>query len=225
MRRFRSLRLPAPGERIQLDPEASHHALHVLRLATGTEIGLFDGDGTEVIAGLVATDGGIATVVGTDRLPRRAPRHPLHLLLGIPRPPAMDLALRMATEVGVTDVHPCLTRNAVKRADKAARWARIGSEAARQCGRADVPTIHPLASLGEAFARLPADLDRRVACPGAQRRPPAVGPAAVLVGPEGGLTPKELELAFAADFQALGLGDWILRSPTATAVALAITAA
>ncbi len=221
MRRFPVAHVPPCGEHVSLDLEPTHHLLHVLRARVGESFEIFDGAGVVASATLVAVHDGVPALEVVDAPRRAAPAHPRHLLLGLPKGGALDDAIRMATEVGVTDIHPILLARSVARGDRAERWARIVESAAQQCGRGDVPTLHPVCGLDEAMARLPADVDRRVAAPGAPRLPPADGPAAVLIGPEGGLTPAEQARAIAAGFRPMGLGDWILRTPTAAAVALA----
>lgn len=223
MRRFPVAEVPDPGDRVTLDPEATHHLLHVLRAAPGTEVEVFDGTGRAAVATLVEVVQGVPWLEVREPARRARPPYPLHLLVGLPKGNAMDDAVRMATEAGATDLHPVLAARSVARGDRRERWARIATSAAQQCGRGDVPEVHPVRALSEAIAGLPDDLDRRVALPGAPRRPPATGPAAVLVGPEGGLSAAEIAAARQAGFEPMGLGRWILRTPTAVAVAVALT--
>jgi 16S rRNA (uracil1498-N3)-methyltransferase len=224
VRRFRVDEIPADGGLLVLGDAAAHHLVHVLRLTTGAPVAVFDGRGGEADAEVVSAGDPGATLRIRGERRSAAPRWPLHLLLGLPKGPAADLAVRMATESGVTELHLVLTRRSVATGDRTDRWARIAESAARQCGRADVPRVHAVVPLATAIAALPDGLDRRVAVPGAERALPARGPAAVLVGPEGGLADDEVALARRAGFVAVGLGAWILRADTAAAVAVALTA-
>ena len=210
--------------RVALDREAAHHLLEVVRIPRGGRVLLFDGAGLEAEAVLVEVREGvpILTLEGPPRA--AAPPHPLHLLLGLPRGGATDDALRMATEAGATDLHPVLAHRSVARGERRGRWGRILASAAQQCGRADVPRLHPLRPLGETLEGLPEGLDGRITLPGAPALPEATGPAAVMVGPEGGWTPAETQAALARGWRPMGLGRWTLRTATAAAVAVALVA-
>ncbi|MBW1877351.1 MAG: 16S rRNA (uracil(1498)-N(3))-methyltransferase [Deltaproteobacteria bacterium] len=222
MRRFLVDALPDEGERVALAPGPAHHLLQVVRVKRGGRVELFDGSGRTALATLVAVEGDIA-ILELEETPHLArPTHPLHLLVGMPKSGAMDTALRAATEAGATDLYPVRTSRSTVQGDRGERWRRIVESAAQQCGRGDLPTVHPLRSLEETIAALPPDLDRRIALPGAAYLPPAVGPAAVLIGPEGGLTEGEVEVALTSGFQPQGLGRWTLRTETAAGVAVAM---
>lgn len=224
MRRLRLAPLPSPGDTALLDEGPSHHLLHVLRARPGLEVLVFDGQGAQARARLVDVHQGRARVELLSQPVLAAPAHALHLLLGLLKGPAMDAAVRMATEAGATHIHPLLLQRSVARGDRRERWLRIATSAATQCGRADVPEVFTPLPLREALDSLPSEVDARVALPGADRLPGSSGPAAVLVGPEGGLSPKEVQQALDAGLRPMGLGDWVLRAETAAAVATAITA-
>lgn len=224
MRRFPVARLPAPGLEAALDPGAAHHLLRVLRVERGEPVVLFDGDGHEQQARLSEVRDGVPVLVA-EGAPREArPACALHLVLALPKGPAMDLAVRVATEAGATHIHPVLSRRSVARGDRGDRWARIAASAAAQCGRADVPAVDDVVPLREGLDGLPPDLDLRLAHPAGRALGPAQGPAAVLVGPEGGFEASEVELAVARGFAPMSLGRWILRADTAVAVAVALVA-
>jgi 16S rRNA (uracil1498-N3)-methyltransferase len=129
--------------------------------------------------------------------------------------------LRMATELGVWRIQPFEAARSVVRGERVARWERIVEAAAAQCGRADLPEVRAACSLAEALRALPPDGERRVLVPGAAGLPPPAPPCVLLVGPEGGLDPREVEAALAEGFQAEGIGSTVLRVDTAVAAALA----
>lgn len=221
MRRACLPALPAPGSEVTLDDDTARHLAQVLRVAAGEPLALFDGRGMEAPGEVVRVDRRRVVVRATGPAVDRRPPAAVHLLLGVPKGPAMDLAVRMATEAGVTHLHPVLTARAVPRDPKGDRWDRIALSAAEQCGRADVPALMAPASLPDTLARVAEVPDRRVATPGALPGPRATGDVAVLVGPEGGLTDEELRAAERAGFTPLGLGPYVLRACTAAAVAVA----
>lgn len=216
-------RLAQPGEVMSPSPEVAHHLIDVVRVRIGESIIAFDGQGFEARAKLIAVVEGVPHLL-VEEPPRSArPVYPLWLLLAVTKGPAMDAAIRAATECGVTDIQPILTQRSVPKGDRADRWERIVESAAQQCGRADVPVVHPVARLDLALQGLPPGSDLRVAYPGAQPLSPASGTAAVVIGPEGGLTELEIAQCLTAGGRALGLGRWVLRVETAVPVALAFT--
>jgi 16S rRNA (uracil1498-N3)-methyltransferase len=216
MRRFVVERIPSPGEQLELAPETAHHVVAVSRIARGEPFVLVDGKGGEAVVVL----SGAARVEGREL--RRAPARPaLHLVLSIPKGPAADHAVRMAVELGVTELHPAIAARSVVRTANVERWRRVAAAAAAQSGRSDLPVVHAPEHLAMAAARVPSDLDRRVAVPGADALPPATGGAALLVGPEGGLSSEEVTALVAGGWRPFGLGPTVLRVDTAVAAGLA----
>lgn len=220
MRRFRGPELPGPGLPLLLGEEASHHLLRVTGVAPGEAVVVFDGAGHQAQAVLEGVEGGRA------RLRQAGPTcavdvPEIHLLIGVSKHAAMDTLLRMATELGVRRIQPVLTARCVATGERGDRWERITESAAAQCGRADLPEISPVARLAVALAQVPVAWDRRVLVPSGPASAPAGTPCALLIGPEGGLTPDEVEQATRAGFQAEGLGQRVLRVDTAVAAALA----
>ena len=224
VRRFRVASMPPTGQTLSLDGATAHHLATVLRARPGERVVLFDGSGTQAVSELKALSDGSAVleVVGAHEPARQ--KEALHLLLALTKGPAMDTAVRMATEAGVTHLHPVLTARSVPRGERTDRWERIAASSAQQCGRADIPAMTQVLTLADALAALPPGLDARIAMPGAPAAAAAIGPAAVLIGPEGGFAPHEVTAALAAGFTPMGLGRWTFRVDTAVAVAVAMTA-
>lgn len=197
-----------------------HHLTRVLRLTPGAHVELYDGSGQTALATLVDT--GPPAVVEQNEGPISAPpRPPLYALLGHTKGAALDRALRMATEAGATHLWVVGCTRSVPRGTKLPRWERIVAAAARQCGRADVPTLAYHPSVRAGCEALPSPVtDRFVAHPGAAGHGTPIGGAAVLVGPEGGLTEDELRTALEQGLRPLGLGPHVLRADTAAAAAV-----
>lgn len=216
-RRFRVAELQAEAGGLALDGAASHHLLRVLRARPGHRVELFDGAGRRATATLVEVVDGRAWL---DVEPsREAVRPPRLLIQGLPRKPAWERVLRMATELGVTEVRGVGTARSVVEEPRAERWERLVEAAAAQCGRADLPAVTWVPSLTEALQDLPPGR-RGVLVPGAATAGGATC-TSLLLGPEGGLTDAEVATARDLGFQALGLGDLTLRADTAAAAALA----
>jgi 16S rRNA (uracil1498-N3)-methyltransferase len=210
-----------------------HHLAHVLRVRAGDKLTLFDGRGREAEALVVRLwDGELLVQVGAVRQGTRAPVA-ITLLVGLLKGDKMDWVVQKATELGVARLAPVATAHGVVKLDgeraagRHARWIRIAAEAARQCGRSDVPEI---AEVSDLAAALDAASGWRVvlheAAKGASLRAllPAVPPpiVTVAVGPEGGFAPDEIEAARGRGFVMCGLGPRILRAETAALAALAV---
>lgn len=213
--------LPAPQDRL-------HYATTVLRLKSGAPCRVFDGLGNEFEATLELTD----RRHGIFHLGERAaapshPAFPVHLLQGVARGDHMDLAIQKAVELGVQSIRPVLcerSRSAAahKGLEKRQRhWQGILRAAAEQCGRNELPELLEPAPPATALAACPRALGllAEEGAPGLearlteQRHPPAA--VAVLVGPEGGLTPAEHEQARDSGFLGVGMGPRTLRTETA----------
>ncbi|MFT3913812.1 MAG: 16S rRNA (uracil(1498)-N(3))-methyltransferase [Anaeromyxobacteraceae bacterium] len=222
------------GDHAVLTPEARHHLVDVLRLLPGEAIEVFDGQGG-------AWDGTLAP--GLDVLalgPRREAARPgadVRLLVALAKGEKMDLVVQKTTELGVTAVVPFEAERSVVRLEgeraeeRARRWRRIAEEAARQCGRADVPDVLAPRSLAKALAAIPAGFALHVfhveAGEAAGSKPPAAAAPghALVVGPEGGLTAGEVAACLAAGARPATLGPRVLRAETAAIVAVALAQA
>jgi 16S rRNA (uracil1498-N3)-methyltransferase len=233
-------RLFVPGERlageyVTLTGPEHRHVARVLRARAGETLTLFDGAGLEVEAQVVRVDRDDTELRLGARRVVAGPAVAITLLSAVPRGPRMDFLVQKTAELGVARIVPVLTERSVARPDaeagRRARWQKIAQEAARQCGRADVPAVDAPVSLAEALA-LPGLPERRLALfEGEKARSltaalagAAPAPTALLVGPEGGFAAPELAAATAAGFEAVGLGDRILRVETAAIVAVALVA-
>jgi 16S rRNA (uracil1498-N3)-methyltransferase len=159
----------------------------------------------------------------------------LHLTLvqGIPRGDKMETVVRMATELGVSAIVPLVTARAVPHAagsgwaGRLRRWQRVAKEAAKQSGRASIPDVSAPQTLPEWLGAAPAGLlvclweGERVGL--AERLPDRpVDRAALIVGPEGGLTEAEVGRLHEAGALTAGLGPRILRAETAGPVGIAL---
>ena len=141
----------------------------------------------------------------------------------------MDFLVQKCSELGVSRIVPVITARSVVRPGpaKRGRWEKIAREAARQCGRADVPDIGDPVALAAALAAPELPRRRLMAWEGEggtplRSRPDGVEPTALLVGPEGGFTAAEVEAARHAGFDTVTLGHRILRVETAAMVAVAL---
>lgn len=221
------------GTTLELPDSAARH-VQVLRLQPGQTITLFNGQGGESEARItrMGRSDVLVELVSHAAIEREAPRE-VHLALGMPANERMDWLVEKATELGVARIRPLICERSVlrlagERADrKREHWQAVAVAAAEQSGRTRVPVVEPVAAL-LAFVAEPGGSARRwLLSPRAQTSPSAMGLAGpvrtmvVLSGPEGGLSPAEETAALAAGFDAVRLGDRVLRADTAPLALLA----
>ncbi len=220
--RYHHPRIPQAGSQLTLTRSASHHLLQVRRHPRGESLLLFDGHGQQALCRLVAVEAGCAVIECLERLePVPAPTERLVLLLGLCKAAALETALRMATELGATELHGFVAERSNQRRLREDRWRRVLISACEQCGRSWLPSLHAASSLEQALAAGELPPQRLLLSPGSPPLPRPQGSVTLLAGPEGGLAERELGLAHRAGFQDAGLGPHTLRVDTAVAAALA----
>lgn len=222
-----------PGQELLLPPEPSTHLLRVLRLRAGSALTLFNGRGGEYqahLAGVVRSRARLE--LGAHQAVERESGLKLTLLQGIARGERMDLIVQKATELGVQRIVPVRCEFSVVRLDAAklpqrlAHWRAVAIAACEQCGRNRVPRLDPPLDLAAACAALDDEAGLRImlqpeAADSLAALAKGLRGAALLVGPEGGLSEVEERLALQAGFRACRLGPRVLRTETAPLAALA----
>ncbi len=222
----------AVGQRITLPEDSSAHLLRVLRLAPGDAVTLFNGDGFDYAARLLtaAKRGAEAEVTGREPVARESPLR-ITLVQGVARGEKMDLVLQKATELGVAAVTPVVTERTEVKLDaeragkRMAHWRGVLAAACEQCGRAVLPRLSEPTALaayaGTECADIKLVLDPTGDVGLASVSPQAGQSIALVVGPEGGLSERDLATLRAAGFRGLKLGPRILRTETAGLAAVA----
>lgn len=222
--------LPSSG-RFELGGDEGRHAAKVRRLRVGERLELGDGAGVvaecevrEVGAGLVVEVLAVRSV--------QAPSPRLTVVQALPKGERGELAVELMTELGVDAIVPwsaerCVARwEGAKAARNAQRWAAHAREAAKQARRPWVPSVEPLADTAAAVARVRA-ADTAIVLHEAATGPlvsaslPAAGEVVLVVGPEGGVSDKELTQLQDAGARSCRLGPEVLRTSTAGAAAVA----
>ncbi|GAB1575496.1 16S rRNA (uracil(1498)-N(3))-methyltransferase [Bordetella petrii] len=215
------------GARMALPDALAHHAVRVLRLRAGSPIVLFDGAGGEYPATL-EIDGKAAHAVLGAHDPREAElAGRIILVQGLPSGDKMDWVVEKAVELGASRVCPIAAQRSLLQLDGArlakrvAHWSRIAQAASEQCGRNRLMAVDAPVGL-RAWLEQPAEGVRLLchpeAGPGladALRAQPDLQALSLLVGPEGGWSDAELELAAAHGVQAVRYGQRVLRTETA----------
>lgn len=226
--------LPAPGEEYLLAGDEGRHAAAVRRVRTGEELVLSDGAGGFARCTAVAVGKADVTVrcSAAWTVPPASPR--VVLVQALPKSDRSELAVELATEAGIDAIIPwqasrCVSRwdGAKGKADKGvARWRAVARSAAKQARRAYVPEIHDLVTTRELVPLL-TSMDANVvvlhegsAVPLGEVDFSVTGTIVIVVGPEGGISPEELEALVGMGAQPALLGPTVLRTSTAAAVAL-----
>lgn len=223
-----------PGENLSLPQDAARHALRVLRLRAGDPVILFNGDGRQYPARLVAADPRAASVhVDSAEAPARESPLRVTLIQSLARGEKMDWIIQKAIELGATRIQPVTSERSEVRLDgvrsqkRLDHWRAIAIAACEQCGRNVVPGIGAPEPLDAWLAVLPqASAEARwMLHPGGTTRLRHNGPVAadvmLAVGPEGGFSDNDLAALRQAGFDALALGPRVLRTETAGLAALA----
>jgi 16S rRNA (uracil1498-N3)-methyltransferase len=234
----------AVAARLALSREDTHYLLNVMRRGEGDGVRLFNGRDGEWTARIsdAHRKGATLELVAPTRPQASVPD--LWLLFAPVKRQKTDLIVEKATELGVREIHPVSTRRTQGERIKPERFSVIAKEAAEQTERLDLPLIAPLERLERVlegwdpartlyYCDEAGDGDEDGAAWGGQTgragpmlevlRAGTAGPAALLIGPEGGFAPEERTQLRQLDFvRPVSLGPRILRAETAVIAALAL---
>ena len=224
----------APDINLELDDDARHHATSVLRLNKHSKLTLFNGDGFDYTCNILDCKKSILRVNVTNQI-KLNNESPLNtqLYLGISKGAHMDYAIQKTVEAGVSSLHPILMERTVSKANakslrnKHLHWQRIIQSACEQSGRAVIPKLSDIYELSEIEPccandyGILFDANSKKNIQSLKIKSPVS--IKILIGPEGGLTDNEIELAMKKEFKVVNCGPRVLRSETAahTAVLLA----
>lgn len=209
--------------------ESLHHLCRVLRLRDEAELSLTDGAGGHATGRLTATGSSVAILEGEwNHTPRPAA---LELCAGISKGAKLDLVVEKATEIGVTRIVPVMCRRSERRwteserEGRVERWRRVAAAALEQSRGLWLPEVADVVDFDEFVGRPPIEgpCSGLIFVPGAARAEfDSAGARRLLVGPEGGFDPTELDAAGRAGWRQAGLGDNILRAETAAIAVVAL---
>ena len=218
-----------------LPPDEAHHLRHVLRLGAGAEIAVFNGHGREWAGCVVlAKKRGEVTVELTGELtPAAEPQVRVILGVGVLKGDQMDAVIRDATMLGVAEIAPFASEHvtvparAWRSTAATERWRRVAVASAKQCGRAVVPVVAPVARF-EALLDAASVAVRLMCVEPAAAGSSVVGLSAIarpttalaLIGPEGGWAPGDIDIARRHGAMFVHLGPRTLRAETAPTVLL-----
>jgi len=226
------------GETAVIDGEDVKHIYKVLRLEEGDQVSLNDCQGADYLAEITDVNKKEVTLRIIKKLEttNESPIE-IHLYQGLPKSQKMDLIAQKATELGVREITPVITGRVIVKSElgeykKLDRWNRIALEASKQSKRTLIPKInHPVEFVemlkelkgmdlilvpyenqeGKGLRKVCRDIDRA-----------AVKKAAIVIGPEGGFEPAEIEMMESIGAEVITLGPRILRTETAGFVCAAL---
>ncbi len=220
----------AAGAKLTLGRGQSHYLAHVLRLAPGTAIALFNGRDGEWRARIESLPKSGAALAVETRLREQQHETDLWLVFAPVKRIPLDFLVQKATELGVSELVPAMTRRTVVDRVRRERMEANAIESSEQCGRLTVPRVREAAPLARILESWPGG--RRILLCAESGSAEPIGdvlarigpgePCAILTGPEGGFEQTELDALRKLPFvTAVGLGPRILRADTAALAALA----
>ncbi len=230
---------PFQGGVLPLTAEDLHHAVKVARIAPGEVVAAVEPDGRALLVEVTSASPGALEGAVTQELPRDD-LPDVSVFFGLPKGSKAELIVEKCTEIGVGRLVPFAAERAVVRLDedrasrKAQRLDRVARAAAAQAQRSSVPAVESPASFAEVVAAVSSydrflvaweDSDAAPGIAGALEGCDPSARVAVLVGPEGGLTPAEVTQLQQTGARVVSLGATILRAETAAVVAAALASA
>lgn len=239
--------IPAEATTWGISGADARHIRTVLRMAPGDELTICDGRHTDIQAQILAIDGDVIELTLGERQVNQT-ESPLDIWLfqGLPKSDKMDAIIQKSVELGVSRIFPVACERSVAKIEpkdvdrKTERWNKIAREAAKQCGRGQLPLVEAPVSFraairlagesdlalipweserDQSIRRLLTDEEPRLLALQEQGQRPRV---AILIGPEGGFSMAEIDLALANGLKPVTLGRRILRTETAGPAVLAM---
>lgn len=223
-----------PEDLVELTGAEAHHAATVIRLAVGEEVLVADRGGSRVLTVAEEVSGGMVRLRVRERADEADPALRLTLVQALAKDGRDEDAVEAATELGVDGVLPWQADRSIVRwkgpkVDKGLRkWANVIERAAKQSRRARWPELDALVTSAALAERCtspgvtPFVLHEDATTPLATVDLPAEGEVLLVVGPEGGISPQEVERLVEAGATPVRLGSRVLRASTAGPAALAV---
>lgn len=223
------------GDTVLLAGPEGRHAATVRRVKVGESVDLADGLGTRAHCRVTALGQDVVTLRVVRRSVEPEPSPRLVLVQAIAKGDRGELAVELATEVGVDEVVPwsaerCVVKWEGERGERALRrWRSTAREAGKQSRRARHPVLGHWLDTPSLLERVAGStclvLHEQAAAPLSSAELPAAGEVVLVVGPEGGITDRELAALEAAGGRPVRLGASVLRTSTAGAAAAAVVSA
>ncbi len=227
----------ASDDTIIVSGEDVRHIGAVLRMQPGDELVLCDAAGTDYRVRITGMDRTRIVTSVLERAVRSTSKLKITLGQGLPKADKMDFIVQKATELGAAAIVPLVTERTIMKVrdehKRAVRWQKICREAAMQSNRADIPIIGPVTAYAGYVEAMQVAAGTLLLLPWEEgteplrhvlQSAPSVRNIIVLIGPEGGFSEKEVDLARGRGFRAVSLGPTILRTETAAVAVLSMIA-
>jgi len=222
-----------PGDVLMLVGAEGKHAVAVRRIRVGEGIQVSDGRGSRVIGVVTAIDGYSLQLSVSEAILEPSPEPSLVLVQALAKGDRDELAIQAATELGAMAIVPWQAERSVSRwegpkiSKGVDRWQAIVAQASKQALRAFAPSVSQPLTTAQLSQATGAYSRMLVLDPTAERSLgvvdlPDSGAVAIVVGPEGGISPSELSQLEAAGALRVRLGSEILRTSTAGVAAIAV---
>ncbi|MEQ1509675.1 MAG: 16S rRNA (uracil(1498)-N(3))-methyltransferase [Sphingopyxis sp.] len=218
----------APGQARRIEGQPAHYLGHVMRARADDAVILLDDVTGEWAARVEFVGKRHIDVTVVNQLRPRETVPDLWLCVAPIKKTHFDMVIEKATELGVARIIPVLMRRCVADKVNAARMRAIATEAAEQCARTSLPEIADIIPLPRLLAQWPQEralfhADEMGGAAAAAAFAVHQGPAALLIGPEGGFEPQERAIIADCPFaRAISLGPRILRAETAAIAAISL---
>jgi len=220
-----------PGDLVEITGPEGHHAAAVRRIEVGESVLVSDGRGSAVRGPAVEVGRDLVRIRVAERLLEPRKRFRWVAVQALIKGPRADLVVETLTELGVDEIiawqasRSIVRWGADKRAKALGRWRTTARQASKQARRFTVPTVS-FATTAELVSRIGAAqrtvvLHESASAPIRPQDLPDSGDVLMVVGPEGGISPAELEALTAAGGRPVLVADAVLRASTAPVVGLA----
>jgi 16S rRNA (uracil1498-N3)-methyltransferase len=217
------------GNRAILSRSEFEHCCKVLRKKKGDTVKIFDGCGSKYKAIITEVYSNYAEAEIVESLPKEEKLHPRVLLgLGLLKNKSFELSVNFASSLEVEHLYPLITDNSVRKDFNKERFEKVSIEAVKQCDAAYLPKIHKqidynswLNTIEPVDLKLIAEQDSSVSISKLMSEIGASDEIAVMIGPEGGFSAKEIKKAEDIGFIPVNVSNQRLRTEIAVAVLLA----
>ena len=220
------------GASVALEGPEGRHAAIVRRIGVGEHVVLTDGQGLRAtcVVTVAGKTGIVATVEEVVTEPLVGPS--FAVAQAIPKGDRAELTVEVLTEIGVDEIVPWAAHRSIgqwrgeRRAKALAKWRTASREAAKQSRRAHFPQVSDVVDLAGLVGLvgqcdLAVVLHEEATSPVAELDLAGAGSVLLIVGPEGGVSPEEIEALTAAGAHVCRLGPTVLRTSTAGLAAAA----
>lgn len=228
MRRFYAAPQNFDNHVVTLEAEETKHLRNVLRLSSGDEVSVFDGEGKEFscVVREVGSGKGAAYLRILEEIKPASPESNLDLTLAVTllKGEKFDLVVQKAVEIGVTKIIPISTKRADARNVRLERWRKIIVDATKQSGRAKLMEISELLDFAECLENETSAKILFAEKGGGRFSEIKINDRKLLavIGAEGGWEDSEIDLARKHDFQIVTFAGRILRAETAAIAVAAV---